>query len=523
MSDSSQQAIKQVVIVGGGTAGWIAANHLATQLKPKLPNGVNITLVESPNIPTVGVGEGTVPAMRKTLQLFGISETDFIRRCDATFKQSIKFIDWTYNPSHSNSNNEYHHLFDYPFIEQEDMTRYWLSNNKDLDRNYANTVSYQGILADAGLAPKTMTHREFSGEMSYAYHLDAGKFTEMLRENAIEKLGVNHIYADVDSVRLSENGDIEALLCKEREDIEGDFFVDCSGFSSFILGQQLNVPFVDKSDQLFVDNAVVMQVPYEKADSPIACFTLATAQDSGWIWDIGLSSRRGVGHVYASDFMDHDEAEQKLRDYVGRQADDLNCRRIPMRIGHREKFWVNNCVAIGLSQGFVEPLEATGLLVFDVTSKMLADNFPATRSSIPALAKRFNKTVLYAWERVIDFVKLHYFLSKRDDSKFWINNRKESTLSDSLLEKLSLWQSQPPTSYDFFTKHEIFNLDNYLYVLYGMDYPTVIDSQSYLFNDSDKAKQLLKAIDQKATGLSSQLLPHRELINRIKKHRLSKI
>lgn len=515
--------IKKVVIVGGGTAGWLAANHLAKKLTPKLPNGIQITLVESPNIPTVGVGEGTVPMMRRTLQSFGISETEFIRRCDATFKQSIKFIDWTYNPGHEARNNAYHHLFDYPFIEDEDLTSYWLSNQETLTCSYAETVSYQAQLADMGLAPKNMTHREYCGEMSYAYHLDAAKFTAMLRDNAVERLGVKHIFADIQDVTFSENGDISTLVCQARENIAADFFVDCSGFASFLLGQKIGVPFVSKSEQLFADNAVVMQVPYQNQDSPIACYTLATAQQSGWIWDIGLSSRRGVGHVYSSAYMDHQTAEDNLRQYLGPQAEKIESRRIPMSIGHREKFWARNCVAIGLSQGFVEPLEATGLLVFDVTSKMLADNFPVCKSTMPLLAERFNETVLYAWQRVIDFVKLHYFLSKRDDSEFWLDNRSTDTLSDSLKSKLALWQKQPPTSYDFFTKHEIFNLDNYLYVLYGMDFATKMESNSYLYNNSEQAKQLIAMLQNKVGSLREQLLPHRELINRIKKFSLSKI
>lgn len=518
-----KKLIKQIVIVGGGTAGWLAANHLAKKLNPKLANGVKITLVESPNIPTVGVGEGTVPMMRKTLQSFGISETEFIRRCDATFKQSIKFIDWTYNPHPDLQNNAYHHLFDYPFIEAEDLTSYWLSNKESLQSNYAETVSYQAQLADMGLAPKNMTHPEYRGEMSYAYHLDAAKFTAMLRDNAVENLGVQHVFADIQDVIFSESGDITALVCQQQENICADFFVDCSGFASFLLGQKMQVPFVSKSEQLFADSAVVMQVPYQNQDSPIACYTLATAQPSGWIWDIGLSSRRGVGHVYSSAYMNHQTAEDKLRQYVGPQAESIESRRIPMSIGHREKFWVKNCVAIGLSQGFVEPLEATGLLVFDVTSKMLADNFPVYQSTIPLLSERFNKTVLYAWQRVIDFVKLHYFLSQRDDNEFWLDNQNPASLSDSLRSKLELWQQQPPTSYDFFTKHEIFNLDNYLYVLYGMDFATEIQPASHLFNNNKQAQQLVSMLKRKADALSNQLLPHRELINRIKQFPLPKL
>jgi tryptophan halogenase len=515
-----------VVIVGGGTAGWLAANHLATKLKPSQSNGLSITLIESPDIPTVGVGEGTVPSIRNTLREFGISETELIREADATLKQSIKFYDWNHNPinnSATDRTNQYHHLFDYPNIQNSDLTTFWLSQKSSERGCFAQTVSIQASIADRGLAPKLITHPEFSGFCDYAYHLDAGKFSGLLKSNAVERLGVKHCLDNVLEVQKNESGDIDALQCQRTGRIEGDIFIDCSGFASILLGQALGVPFIDKRKQLFVDHAVVAQVPYLEEDAEIPCFTKAHARKHGWIWDIGLSNRRGVGYVYSSDYASHDSAQQTLQDYLGPLGQQASFRKIPMKIGYREKSWSKNCIAIGLSQGFVEPLEATGLLTFDVTARMLANNFPIVKSDIPLLEERFNRTVSYAWERVLDFIKLHYFLSKRDDSQFWIDNRDPSTLPDSLKEKLQLWKSRPPTSYDFFTKHEIFNLDNYLYVLYGMNFNTNLEPENYLFNLDSNAKQEIDRLRQQGQELTKQLLPHRELIEKIKRFGLQSI
>ena len=212
-----------------------------------------------------------------------------------------------------------------------------------------------------------------------------------------------------------------------------------------------------------------------------------------------------------------------LRETIGSAADDVMCRRIPMQIGYREKFWVKNCVSIGLSQGFVEPLEATGLLVFDATARMLADLFPPSLETMPAIAARFNDRVKFAWDRVIDFIKLHYCLSKRDDSDFWRDNCDPVTIPQTLLDNLALWRHQPPSSYDFSSKLEIFNLENYLYVLYGMKFETEMDPIAYRYRDSELAQAAFKTLRQNTEQMVGSLLPHRELIDRINKYGMQRI
>ncbi|HEY8568062.1 tryptophan halogenase family protein [Microbulbifer sp.] len=513
--------IKRVLVVGGGTAGWLSACHLAKKLGSSSSAGVQVTLVESENIPTIGVGEGTVPAIRESLRYLGISETEFVRECDVTFKQGIKFAHWV-RPSGSPGPEFYHHVFDYPDCGVGDLTSRWLQ--MDGDRSYVDAVSVQGVICDRGLGPKDMTVPEYDGIVSYAYHLDAAKFARLLTRHGVEKLGVRHVLADVQQVSRDDSGDIVSVSTAAGETIEADLFVDCTGFASLLLGESMGVRFVDKRHILFADHALAAQLPYAEKDAPIPSFTISTAQESGWTWDIGLSERRGTGYVYSSAHTGHDRAETVFRQYLGDDAGKLNVRKIPMRVGHRETYWKNNCVAIGLSQGFVEPLEATGILVYDATARMLADTFPACRSVMPIVARQFNRSVQYAWDRVIDFIKLHYCISQRRDHPFWVDNCLESSIPDSLQEKLQLWKCQPPSAYEFPSKLEIFNLANFQYVLYGMEFKTDINAmvsgrQPTMPDALGRIKDIANFSDQ----LLGRLPGHRALIDKIKKYGLQKI
>lgn len=516
--------VKNVLVVGGGTAGWLAACHLGKALRASDPSGVRVTLVESADIPTIGVGEGTVPAIRESLKMLGIDEADFIRECDVTFKQSIKFVDWVHTPN--GTSHAYHHIFDHPAQNQIDLTPYWLMGEAG-NKSYVDAVSVQGQVCDRGLGPKLMTTPQYDGITSYAYHLDAAKLAAFLTRHATEKLGVEHRFANVLDVVLAEDGSIDSVMTDAFGEMEADLFVDCTGFSSLLLGQKMGVGFIDKRDMLFVDHALAAQVPYGTDNAPIPCHTISTAKEAGWIWDIGLSARRGTGYVYSSRHTDHDRAEGVLRAYlretIGDRADDVACRRIPMKIGYREKFWQKNCVAIGMSQGFVEPLEATGLLVFDATARMLAEQFPATTGAMTALADRFNDRVRTAWDKVIDFIKLHYCLSKRDDSDFWRDNRDPATLPESLRANLALWAQQVPSTYDFPSRFEIFNLENYLYVLYGMAFETDISEVRYRYPAHAAAAQDFAHITRMTEDVTAQLLQHRELLDRIKQYGLQKV
>ena len=497
----------------GGAAGWLTANHLAKRFNAPGAPRADITLIDSIDIPAIGVGEGTVPAIRQSLKYLGISETDLIQHCDATFKQSVKFVGW----SSSQSNDYYHHIFDYPGIKSSDDIYSWLAE-KNTEVSFTDWVSVQGRVCDAGLAPKLITQPEYTGSVNYAYHFDAAKFSKLLMENATQKYGVKHVKADVSAVKRKENGDIDFLVTKQHGIMSADLYVDCSGFSSLLLGQAMDVPFIDKSDVLFVDTALAYQAPYESEDAPIPCSTLAVARTAGWIWDIGLYERRGIGYVYSSSHLTDTAAEADFARYLGLKSGEAGFRKIPMRVGYREKFWSNNCVAIGLSQGFVEPLEATGLLMFDATAKMLAEMIPADKEAYPIAAKQFNAILQSTWENVVDFIKLHYCISNRSDSDFWLDNQAAATIPQSLQERLDIWKWRAPNAYDFSNKLGVFHWENYLYVLYGMKYKTKV------FPDASDGMGVVNLqSSMRFKDLGGRLQSHRELINQIRRHGLKNI
>ncbi|GIU22962.1 tryptophan 7-halogenase [Shewanella schlegeliana] len=509
--------IKRVAIVGGGTAGWLAANHLG---KAALDNQqLSVTLIESPDIPTIGVGEGTVPAIRQSLKSFGISETEFIRRCDVTFKQSIKFVNWLDKLSHGEA-NFYHHLFDMPAAMGEELTAQWLSQK---DRAYAGTISPQHAVCEAYKAPKSITDAEYCAHLGYAYHLNAAKFAELLGDNAKERFRVEHIRANVQEVVLGEGGEIKSLVTDICGTLDFDFYIDCTGFASLLIDKSLKVPFVSKADELFVDKAIVVQVP-TSGDEVIPPFTISTAHQAGWIWDIALSNRRGVGFVYCSKYMDDELALSKLDNYLGGNLSESQHRVIPMTVGYRARSWEKNCVALGLAQGFLEPLEATSILLTDFAAGLLASRFPHSTAQLPGLRQRFNHVMDYAWARVVDFIKLHYCLSDRTDSQFWIDNRDPATMSDELKKRLAMWQDFVPSREDFFSKFEVFDLENYLYVLYGMHYRTrVNDEINFQNNNCRNNKSYQQKLDEISAQLVADLPEHRELLEKIKRYGLQMV
>lgn len=507
--------IKKIAIVGGGTAGWLAANHLGKAMSKR--RDISVVLIESPDISPIGVGEGTVPDIKKTLKDFGISETEFIRQCDVTFKQSIKFVNWLDKDKHGEG-NFYHHLFDTPSrTTGEDITAYWL--NKNSGKTFAETISSQYQACEQGKAPKRITTPEYQEDLSYAYHLNAAKFAQLLANNAKSRYAVEHVKSNVDEVKVSEDGAIVSLITKDHGELAFDFYIDCSGFESLLIDKALKVPFVDVSDQLLIDRALVVQVPTDRKDD-IPPFTVATAHQAGWIWDIALTNRRGVGLVYSSKHMSDEEATSKLSHYIGAQKGDYTYRKLPMNVGYRAKFWHKNCVALGLAQGFLEPLEATSILLTDFAASFLAKRFPTNPAEFSGLENRFNHNMIYAWQRTIDFIKLHYYLSDRSDSPFWLANSEPNSISESLKSKLDLWKAFIPITDDFFSQFEVFYLENFLFVLYGMKY------QTNAAIGLEKQKEIAKYIDQHnvtTNELMANLPDHRGLLEKIKKFGLQEL
>ena len=515
--------VERIVVVGGGSAGWLAAGVIAAGHRPTGSARLQVTVVESPDVRTIGVGEGTWPSMRDTLRRIGVSETDFIRACDASFKQGSQFVGWMTG----RDDEQYFHPFALPQgYTAVDLVAPWQARHPDVP--FADLVSYQPHLCRSGRAPKQIATPEFAAVANYAYHLDAGKFGEFLREHCTAKLGVRHLQDHVTGIVARDNGDIGALETKESGRIEGDLFVDCTGFASLLLGGHYRVPFVSRQDVLFNDSALAVQVPYADDRSPIASQTIGTAQDSGWIWDIGLPTRRGIGHVYSSAHTSDEQAEATLRRYVERTAGagiaaEISPRKLGFAPGHRAEFWHRNCVAVGISAGFIEPLEASALALIELSAAMISDQLPVTRTEMDVVARRFNESFAYRWERIVDFLKLHYVLSRRRDSAYWRDNGEAATVPERLRELLAYWRHHPPSRYDLPRVDEIFPSASYQYVLYGMGFRPETAGLGCPAGDAERAEGFFRENAALTERMLAGLPENRTLLEQIGRHGMQRI
>ncbi|PHS15687.1 MAG: tryptophan halogenase [Kangiella sp.] len=514
-----KELVNRVLVVGGGTAGWLTAGILAKQLNSKQLDSVKVTLVESPNIPIMGVGEGTWPSLRATLQKLEIDEGEFMRECDATFKQGTEFVNWM-KPNDGKKHSYYHPLSAvFHAAHDFNLSPYWLLGDAG-KQSYDLAVSSQANICSLGFAPKKITTPAYDAIQNYSYHLNANKFATFLAKHCVEKLGVEHLIANVNNVDLDEDGYISSVTTdvQEIETINADFFVDCSGSRSILMGDALGVEWKGISDIIFNDTALAVQVPYPEIDTPIATHTIATAFDSGWTWDIGLHNRRGTGYVYSSRHTSDEKAEETLMKYINQTDDNLEVRKIKLNVGYREEFFNKNCVAIGMSAVFIEPLEASAIFLIDAGANMLADQFPRTRESMKWVEKKYNKTFKLRWEKTLDFVKLHYCISNRRDSQYWIDNCQPETIPDSLKERLEHWKSHPPSKYDFDYAYEPFVLDSYLYVLYGMNFNSDIKHNQSTFAEHERAKMMFSDVEKLTEHLSNELPKQRDLVESVYKY-----
>lgn len=507
--------LKHIVVVGGGTAGWLTASTIAAEFSNR-ERGIRITLVESDQTGPIGVGEGTWPSMRSTLKKIGITETTFFRECQASFKQGSTFRGWLHG-----GDEQYHHPFTLPVGYQEiNLADYWPPYRDQI--SFADAVCPQVAVCERDLAPRQRSAPDYAGTLNYGYHLDATQFAKLLQRHATDNLGVKHIMDHVVGINGDPQGDITSIQTRDRGAIEGDLFIDCTGFASLLIGKHYQIPHVEQSHVLFNDRAIAAQVPRTDLQSPIASTTLATAQHAGWIWDIGLPTRRGTGHVFSSRHTDEDDARQALVAYITRTTPGLSAEEISMRViniqpGYREKFWHRNCVAVGLSGGFVEPLEASALVLVELAARTLAEQMPIDRGTMDITARRFNDNFVYRWQHIIHFLKLHYVLSKRSDSQYWRDHRSSASIPDELAEQLEIWRHRSPWFKDETRVDEMFPSASYQYVLYGMEF----DSSSHSMRrrmaelEQKRAQELFNSNKQKIDSLVANLPSNRDLIAHI--------
>ena len=479
-----------VVIVGGGTAGWLSAGIIASK-----NTDVQVTLIESPQVKNLGVGEGTWPTMRETLRQIGIGELEFLRHCQASFKQASKFVGWQHGGQEA-----YYHPFSAPAgYGQTNLAGIWQPASAD---DFARQSCAQVAVCEAHKAPKSLQMAPYAYALNYGYHLDAGGFVELLHSHCTAKLGVNYLTGHVEQVNNHPSGAISHLILADGRQLNGDLFIDCSGFAARLIGQHYGIKTVSCKDVLFNDAALAVQVAHADAHTPVASATVATARDNGWIWDIALAGRRGIGHVFSRSHTDADCVEASLREYISRDNNlkqaDISPRLITFEPGYRQTFWQHNCVAIGVSAGFVEPLEATALVLIEKSAEWIASQLPRTTPAMQILARRFNAMTTQRWADIVDFLKLHYALSQRQDTAYWRDHQDRQSWPESLAESLALWESQPPWLYESREKYELFSSASKQYVLYGMGFSTTLaqpDSQqaARLINETRRQTEKLLA------------------------------
>lgn len=496
--------LKRVLIVGGGSAGWITAAYMDAVLNGPRSKSVDITLIESPDVGRIGVGEATVPSLRDTMRTIGIDEKTFMSAADGSFKQAIKFVNWLHNDGHA-----YYHPFDRRPAGRVDRAGLsWLTS--DRSSPFASTVSVQPGLCDAGLAPKMLEHPDYEGPLSYAYHVDAEKLADTLCEVAVSR-GVTHLKGFVTEVQRQETGDIAAVLTREGQRIEADLFVDCTGFASLLIEKTLGVEFEDYSQWLLCDRAVAMRVPYDVYyPGQRRPYTVSTALSNGWVWDVALAGRRGTGYVYSSRYLDDAAAEAELRRHEGKHCVDLPARQLKFRVGRRAQAWSRNCVAIGLSSGFIEPLESTGLFLVELSVATLCEYFPFTRDT-DALAASYNRILQDRYEEILDFIVLHYCLSRRTDTQFWREVQKPERIPERLRDRLDMWRYKSPSFSDFHDSIQLFSHHTYEYVMYGMDFMRERLDQAA---GGAPATRVPEQINERLKLASSKLLAHDDYLLR---------
>jgi len=433
---------KRVLVVGGGSAGWTAAAYLNAALNIGDQKVAEISLVESPDAPRIGVGEATIPNINRTLAVIGIDELDFMKAVDGTFKTSIRFVNWL-----DNERKFYHHPFSrFGSGPNDDAGRRWLMSDRSVP--FMNTMSAQPILCEMGLAPKPFEQVNLGIPVGYAFHMNALKYADYLRDFSTAR-GVTHYIDHVIDVEITENGNIAALQTRGGKRLEADLFIDCTGFAAILIEKKLGVKWVDYSQWLLCDRALVMPVPYEvHYPGLVRPHTMATALSAGWVWDIPLQNRRGVGYVHSSAHISEEEAERELRAYEGAHEKDLDTRLVYFKVGMRERAWFKNCIAMGLAGGFLEPLESTGLYLNEFAAEMLAEHFPYGDDMEP-LAFRFNRMMENRFYEILDFINMHYCLTRRTDTEFWREVARPERINDRLRTKLDYWRIKPPSVSDF--------------------------------------------------------------------------
>ena len=480
---------KNIVIAGGGTAGWIAAAALAR----KMGQLVNVRVIESEVIGTIGVGEATIPPLRTFHKLLQIDEQAFMRATAATFKLGIQFENW------GNVGESYIHSFGVTGQQS------WLAEFVHFHLS-AKARGFQGDYGDYCFELEAARQHKFAtspkSNIQYAYHLDAGDYVEFLKRFC-SALGVVRTEGVIEHVAQHDNGDIKALHLQDGDIVEGDFFIDCTGFKGLLIEETLNTGFEDWSQWLMCDSACAVQT---QSTQPAPPYTRAAAHHAGWQWEIPLQHRVGNGLVYASRFMSDDEARDTLLKNV--KGEPLTTpKTLRFKTGRRRQAWNRNCLALGLASGFVEPLESTSIHLVMMGITRFMQLFPHSGHD-PALIAEYNSQTKAELERIRDFIILHYHVTQREDSPFW-QQCKTMDVPDSLAERITLFKAQ---AHAFQKQNELFRVDSWTQVMLGQGIaPTHFHPAATMLTD-EQLQNSLKQQRERVLAAVKQLPEHADFV-----------
>ncbi len=515
--------IEKIVIVGGGTAGWLSAAYL----NRAFGRAVEITLVESARIGRIGVGEATVPTLRTTFRFLGMKEEDWMPKANAAFKSAVRFNDWR-KPHPGTDRHTYFHPFftvpepavptyEQPFHKRfgrgVSLAHFWLKQRLAGDPRVRGTFGDAGMalqrLCELNKAPRPLPGTDAPDPgFRYAYHFDAALIAEYLRDLATGR-GVRHVVADVKSVEVDPRGHIEKVVTDTGAELAADLFLDCSGFRGLLINQALHEPFISANDYLLCDSAVAL--PADHHGSGVRPYTVANARGDGWIWEIPLFHREGSGYVYSSQTTTPAKAEEELRRFLGPRAHDVAGNHIKMRVGSNRRSWVNNCVAVGLSSCFVEPLESTTIALIEYQLALLVLHFPDSDLD-ERRRHRYNELMTNAFEDLRDFIVMHYCLTDRDDTDFWRAVR-EAPIPDSLQEKFTEYAQSviiPDGS-----QLRLFETRSLWAILSGMEFEFTKAPPSVDLMGDDAAWEMFERIDKEREIYSASLPDHYEYLRAI--------
>lgn len=500
------EQVNSIAIIGGGSSGWMTALYL-NKLYNHSQKNVQITLIESPNIPTIGVGEATVHTIRYFFAAMGLDEKELLKETNATLKTGIMFRNWM-KPNDDGSMHEYFHSFEQQNIARViDISSAWILNDRYKSERYDEGISISSHLIKEGLSPKSANSRPYEGVVPYGYHLDAIKMAAFMCKKGVEA-GIKHVKATVTDVDTQEEN--ITLVHTSEGDFSADLYIDCTGFKGLLIEKIKANNWQSYEDALPCNKAVAIQIDYPEAQKPKP-YTEATALTNGWVWEIDLVNRRGTGYVYDGNRLTKEQAEQELLEHVGLDKNVLRTVHLDMKIGCRKEFWVGNCVAIGLSGGFIEPLESTGLHLINASVRLLGSHL-TTRNTNQSVRDAYNKIMNGTYEDLKQFIVLHYCLTDRDDTDFWREVADSAKYCGGLVAKIETWQHKVCEYMDLAGGYiTMFSDENYRAVLYGMKHYPMLN----LHVNKDENQKIFDEFERRVTQASSLVMSHDNYLNNL--------